>query len=91
MSIPFTQYLRPHGTPKSIQIEMDADTEEKATKLLASGCHFDAEVLMTGIVSLTCERGDDCLSHELCPNGKAVIEAVRKVVHNAFDRVGDET
>jgi hypothetical protein len=87
MSIPFTQYILPNGRQQQIEIGMSPDVEEKAHELIKRGCHFDAEILTTGEVSFTCERCEDLLSQEICENGPPVIEAVRKLVEEAFDLI----
>jgi len=87
VSIPFTQYLLPNGRRASIEIDMDSETEQKAQALIAQGCHFDAEILRTGIVSFTCEKDDlddPCLAIELSPNGPEVVVAVKKLVDDAY-------
>lgn len=83
MSIPFTQYLRPNGRTKEVMIDMPADIELKAGKLIESGCHFDIEVLSTGIISMTCEREDDVLAIRLSTNGPEVPIAVGKLIDDA--------
>jgi len=85
MSIPFTQYLLPDGRQKPIEIDIDAETEKKAQALIAQGCHFDAEILRTGAVSFTCERGDKLISIEISFNGPEVEQAVVKLVNEAYD------
>ena len=83
MAIPFTQYILPDGRKKAILIDMPDDIERMATELIDDGCHFDAEVLMTGVVSFTCERDDDMLSIVLSENGPQVVEKVSKLVNDA--------
>lgn len=83
MSIPFTQYLLPYGRTKTVTIDMPEDVQNKADFLLKSGCHFDIEILTTGFVSMTCERGDDLVSIQICENGPAVVESVRKLIDEA--------
>lgn len=91
MSIPFTQYLRPNGYSRPIEIDMPPDIEGMAQELIVLGCHFDAEVLTTGKISFTCERDDDLFSIQLCDNGPQVIEAVRDLVIGARRKVKEQS
>jgi len=91
MRIPFTQYLRPNGRRREITVEMPDHVVLKAQKLLDLGCHFDAEVLTTGVISFTCEKGDDVLSIRLCENGPPVQIAVADLVDDAFSKIEEQT
>jgi hypothetical protein len=81
--IPFTQYLRPDGRQIDTEIERPEEIEIQAHALISFGCHFDAEVLRTGEVSLTCERNGDVLAIRVCENGPPVLTAVDEVVAEA--------
>jgi len=81
--IEFTQYLLPDGRKKDIFIERPPEIEVIAKKLIEAGCHFDAEILSTGVISFTCEKEDDVLSIELCENGPAVLTAIDKLIIDA--------
>ena len=81
--IKFTQYLLPHGDTKEIFIERPQPIEAIADKLIEMGCHFDAEILTTGMISITCEKEDDLLSIQLCSNGPGVEDAVDKLITSA--------
>lgn len=87
MSIPFTQFLRPHGEQRAIEIERPKPIEDAAKMLLASGCHFDIEELTTGQISMTCEHDtqEGALAHEICANGPPVLDAVDRLVRKAVD------
>jgi hypothetical protein len=87
MSIPFTQYILPNGRTEPVTIEMPAELERKARELITNGCHFDIEILHTGIVSMTCEKDDDMLSIELSENGPAIMDAVTRLVEGAYAQV----
>ena len=60
--IQFTQFLRPDGRSKKIEIERSPEIEAVAAQLAAAGCRLEAEVLLTGECSFTCERGDKVLA-----------------------------
>lgn len=90
MSILFTQYLLPDGKKVPIYIDMDIETEIKATILLENGFHFDAEVLSTGLVSFTCEDDEEPISIEICENGPMVENAIRNLIDNALENAKDK-
>ena len=85
--VPFTQFLLPDGRAKSVSIQTDAGTAEKAFDLIRRGYRFECECLMTGEVSLTCEsknEDDGPIAIEICANGPAVPTAVAKLIDDAF-------
>ena len=88
MSIPFTQYLMPDGRQKEVTIDMPANVEQAARALIEKGCHFDIEMLSTGLISMTCEKGDDLISMEVCPNDERVVAGVEKIVKVAAAQQG---
>ncbi len=83
MSIPFTQYLMPNGKQKEVSIEMPSDIEATAHDLLGKGCRFDIEMLSTGLVSMTCEKGDEVLAIEICENNEKILTGVETIVKQA--------
>jgi hypothetical protein len=83
MSIKFTQYLRPNGEQRPVEIDMPKEVEEKADTLVADGYHFDIEKLSTGMISMTCEKDNEIVSMEVCPNGPEVVDCVQKIVERA--------
>ena len=84
MSIPFTQYLRPHGRTKAVSIDRPPVVEAKALQLIVMGCRFELEELVTGEASMTVEKGHDTLAIEVCENGPPIIAAVDKLVTDAY-------
>lgn len=82
--IPFTQYLRPFGEKKPVEIDRPADVEAAAHRLIDLGCKFDIEELRTLQISMTCEcdefEDDEVLAHEICANGPPVLVAVDRLV-----------
>lgn len=82
--IPFTQYLRPHGKKTLITIDRPQSVYDKAMKIIEAGYVFEAEVLTTGMVSLTIggKHTDVCM--ELVMNNEAVPAAVDKMI-NGFN------
>lgn len=87
MSIPFTQYLRPDGDKRHVEIDRPGDVELLAQRLLYAKAKFDIEELRTGEISMTCEMdclNDPVLAIEVCQNGPPVVDAVDRLVRNAF-------
>lgn len=86
-TIQFTQFMRPHGRPNPVSIEVDPLVAAKARTIVARGFAFECEVLTTGEVSLTItdpEEGD--LDIRVVTNGPGVREAVEDLVRS-FDLV----
>jgi len=84
--VPFTQYLLPNGRKREVTMDVDKATCEAATKLIADGVHFDAEILTTGEVSLTAENDsldEPVLATAVVKNGPGMREAVCKLVADA--------
>jgi hypothetical protein len=87
--ITFTQYLRPHGQPKTVWIDRPPEIVALADQLVTAGYHFDIEELRTGEVSMTVEANqptdddDVVLAHELCPNGPEVPATVDRLIRTA--------
>lgn len=88
MSIPFTQYLRPHGRPVPVTIDMPDEIENMAETFIKRGGSFECEVLAYGnMVSLTAcyptPHGQDDIAIEVVVNGPAVPAAVERLVRKA--------
>ncbi len=90
ITVPFTQYHLPNGKAtkqffdfQDGEIENEDQFKDKLQNLLEVGVHFDAEILSTGIVSFTAERGDEMLSIQLSDNGAAVVNAVENLIMDA--------
>jgi hypothetical protein len=80
--IPFTQFMlmRPNGRRVSVAYPCDDEVWEKSKQIIAAGFRFEAEVLMSGIVSLTISTDEDDLAFELSENGPAIDQAVKRLV-----------
>lgn len=87
----FTQYVLPHGKQKQVVMDVPENVETTAKALVeVHNCHFDIEILTTGIVSMTCERDeldDPILAIELSPNGPEIVGHVEKLVKDAMLRL----
>lgn len=96
MSIPFVQYKRPDGRQVAVEIQMPKEVEKRAFELIDMKCRFECEVLMSGMVSFTCEHdldddGDEVetIGHEICNNGPEVPLAIAKLVDNSYKIMKD--
>lgn len=90
--IQFTQFLRPDGRPRTIEIARSDEIEAKARDLIGNQCSFECEVLTTGEVSFTCEHLPDSddpenLAIEVVQNGPGIGEAVDRLVNDAHDEL----
>lgn len=90
MAIKFTQYLRPNGRTKVIEIERPSEIEALAQGLLKQGYVFEIEELQTGEVSMSIEdhskEDPEVIAMEICPNGPEVPNAVDKMIREAYEQ-----
>ena len=89
MTIPFTQYFLPDGHTNAVAFDMEPEVEARASVLIKKGCHFDIEMLRTGEISMTCEKGEYVVSIVICENGAAVVESVCTLVDNATEDIDE--
>lgn len=85
--IPFTQFLLHNGTPRQTTIGRPDPIADQAEELIKAGCRLEAEILTTGEVSLTVERGEETLAIEIVPTGPTVLETVDKVICDAHRQI----
>jgi hypothetical protein len=89
VSIPFTQYLRPHGRKRAEEIDRPPEVEALAARFIAAGGRYECEELTTGHVSLTAvyqvDGEDRDVAIEVCANGPAVPERVDKLVRSSVE------
>lgn len=92
--VPFTQYSPPNGRRSNTGAYVDEDTWEIAKRVLDSGAHFDAEILSTADVSLTCEldsRDNPLLAIGLAQNGPGIEAVVDKLIRDAAAKLDEES
>ena len=94
MSIPFIQSLRPNGRKRAVAHNTTPETEAMANALIEQGAYFDIEELMSGIISMTCEREDAdgeiiVLAAEQCQNTLEVDATVRRLVDRATKHLAE--
>ena len=77
----FIQYLRPDGRQVEMFIQgMSPGIVAKAEEIWAAGYRLEAEVLMSGLVSLTISDGEEDVAVELIANGPEVPKAVDRMI-----------
>ena len=81
--ITFTQYVRPDGHKKEIQITRPYAIERLARLFVEAGGRYEAEILTTGEVSLTAHMDGEDMKIVLCENGPKVPDAVDRLVHES--------
>lgn len=79
----FTQFLRPDGRKRTIEIERSKDVEILAERILAKGLKFEIEELNDGTISMTVSNEDEDLFIRLCKNGPDVGHNVDQLVREA--------
>ena len=87
-SVPVTQFMRPNGRQVPNSMSTTPELAELAKKVIAAGYRFEAEVLMTGEVSLDCCNLDKQLAWQICNNGPEVHNAVDTVIRDAATALG---
>lgn len=89
-TVRFTQFIRPNGKRREIQLTVDEETKIKATMLQEDGYNFEIEILRDDVtVSMeVCkedEEGEiDTLSLRLVTNGPLVPQTVQEMIDEAF-------
>jgi hypothetical protein len=87
MTIPFTQYIPPHGDQRKREIDRPETIELLAAAVIVLGGRFECEVLSTGDVSLTVsalvDGVDQQVASVLVPNGADVPPAIDRLVIEA--------
>jgi len=78
--IPFTQYLRPDGRKRRIEMTVVGGVAEAADRILRHGWVFEVEELTTGDASLTVSDGEEDVATEVVPNGPEVPVAIERLV-----------
>lgn len=89
LGIPFTQYLRPHGTPRMQYIRRPDSIVEMAKELLSEGFYFDIEELNCGTISMTVmKKGwEETVSIRLSSNGPEVPVRVDDLIQDAHQKM----
>jgi len=89
MAIEFTQYLRPDGRKRTVEIDRSLEVEALAAAFVTAGGWYECEELTTGHVSLTAcfvvDDEDQNVVIELCANGPEVSEHVDKLVKHSIE------
>lgn len=81
-SIPFTQYLMPHGRKSEVSIDRPDDVAAKAREIIAKGFRFECEMLSdygTVFLAIT-DPGKGDMECEIVPNGPEVPDAIDRMI-----------
>jgi hypothetical protein len=88
MAIRFTQYLRPDGRKRAIEIDCPAGIEALAERFIAAGGRYECEELNTGHASLTAvhevDGEDQDIAIELCRNEPTAPDKVDVLVRRSI-------
>jgi len=89
-TIPFTQFLRPHGERRQVGIARPTEIAEKAEIVRSRGFSFEIEELTNGLISMEVlnRTTEVVLANEVCTNGPDVPIRVDKMVNDAFAALG---
>lgn len=84
--IPFTQYLMPDGRTREMLVAVPDHVYLQAKELMADGYEFEAEILMTGEVSLTVvdTTEEEDIAIQICPNGPGIHGYIEKLISEAL-------
>lgn len=82
------QFMRPDGrrNPTSTMLSDEVLTHYK--EMQSAGCRFEAEVLLTGQVSVTISDNEEDMDIEIVPNGPKVQDALEKMLKRKLWKAG---
>ena len=86
MILILTQFLRPHGDKRDLQVEIDDALRDKVRQIERRGLRFTAEVLPAGEVSFCIEDEQSDLAIELAPNGPGSEWRQREILEDMITR-----
>lgn len=87
LAISFTQYMRPDGRSRQVMHLCDEETYDRASRLIDRGMSFSCEVLTTGECAFYVDKNDESVVTEICQNGPEVMEAVKRLIFRAEERI----
>lgn len=88
--IKFTQFLRPNGQRKEIEISRGKDIEDMASELILDNCSFELELIPVGLVHIEVmapplETLEECsLASDLVIHGPELLKAIDKMIRSAY-------
>ena len=80
VKVDVVQYLRPSGTQRSTTTMLDIPSY-LYEQMRKHECRFEAEILITGEVSLTISDTEQDLDIEIVSNGPEVQKAMERMLH----------
>ena len=84
MSIPFTQYVLPHGRTRVETIDRPPNIEAMASDFIAGGGKYECEILTTGEVSFTAMKVDQTVAIVVCSNGPEIPLRIDELVRQSI-------
>jgi hypothetical protein len=79
-----TQFLKPDGIRRNLQIKLSRDYEKKAAQIINDGYCFECEVLSTLEVSFSISNGEEDVYIEIAEKRPGALEALEKVIDDYF-------
>lgn len=78
--VEITQFMRPSGRTVATSTPLPVNTKTKYFDMLKANCHFEAEVLSTGEISLTVSNSTSDVDCEITSNGPEVQAGLVKML-----------
>ena len=79
-----TQFLRPDGIRRNLQIKLSGEYEKKAEQIINDGYCFECEVLPSLEVSFSISNGEEDVYIEIAEGRPGALKAFEKVIDDYF-------
>lgn len=86
-TVGFTCYFPPNGKKRIESLEVSNETKAAYDSVVSAGYHFEAELLTTGEVSLTCGDDDGDYVFNIVKAGDSVKQGSIDVITEAYERL----
>lgn len=85
-----TQFLRPHGTPRTVEMPVTKEYKEKGEKIIAHGWCFTCELLLTEQVAMyiTDNEKEEDVCIRVCANGPEIHETLDRMIDEGIEKIG---
>lgn len=80
VTVPITQFVRPHGKRIDVIAEVDGSLSGKVAAILKAGLRFTAEAIDENHVALCIENNEEDLAIEIAPNAPGIILELEKLI-----------
>ena len=93
-TVKVTQYLLPDGRLRQVTTELPIESKQDYLDMLKADCRLEAEMLRSGLISVTITNKDEDVDIEVITNGHEVQKAYVKMLNRRLwekedDRTGD--